>query len=102
MSVLSFFRELYSLDTLDTRFTHSSSTPLKAVNNGVVASKAAERDGKTQSLPADASPPRWKTLEFYVYLLVFLFCVPQMYWAVVRVSQRKTGSLPHSTIRKDE
>lgn len=85
MLFLSFFRELYSLDTLDTRFTTSSSTPLKLVNED--APKPGTRDGKTQ--PADVSPPRWRTPEFYVYLVVFLVCVPQMYWAVVSVSQRK-------------
>lgn len=86
MTVPSFFRELYSLDTLDTRFTTSSSTPLKAVTaNGT---KTVERDGK--ATPADTSPPRWRTPEFYLYAVVFLFCVPQMYWAVVEVSQRKT------------
>ncbi|EXJ72636.1 uncharacterized protein A1O5_03782 [Cladophialophora psammophila CBS 110553] len=83
MTILSFFRDLYSLDTLDTRFTNSFSTPLKSVNEG--SSKPTVRDGKTQ--PADAPRPRWGTTEFYVYLVVFLFCVPQMYWAVVSVSQ---------------
>ncbi|KIX93410.1 uncharacterized protein Z520_10829 [Fonsecaea multimorphosa CBS 102226] len=83
MTVLSDLRELYSLNTLDTRFTNSSSTPLKSANG--VPSKQAVRDGKTQ--PADASPPRWRTTEFYIYLVIFLFCVPQMYWAVVSVSQ---------------
>ncbi|KAK5216713.1 glycerol transporter [Exophiala xenobiotica] len=83
MTVASFFRELYSLNTLDTRFTNSSSTPLRTVNE--TTSKPAERDGK--ATPADVSPPRWWTPEFYFYVLVFLFCVPQMYWAVVEVSQ---------------
>jgi hypothetical protein len=85
MTVASFFRELYSLNTLDTRFTNSSSTPLRTVNE--TTSKPAEIDGK--ATPADVSPLRWRTPEFYFYVLVFLFCVPQMYWAVVEVSQRK-------------
>ncbi|KIV80206.1 hypothetical protein PV11_07725 [Exophiala sideris] len=83
MTVLSFFREVYSLDTLDTRFTTASSTPLKVATEN--SSRTVERDGK--ATPADTSPPRWRTPEFYVYLLVFLFCVPQMYWVVVQVSQ---------------
>lgn len=87
MTIPSFFRELYSLDTLDTRFTNSSSTPLKAVNN---APKAGERAGK--STPVAVSPPRWRTPEFYFYALVFLVCVPQMYWAVASVSQRTQTS----------
>jgi len=85
MKILAFFRELYSLDILDTRFTHSASTPLKSGNEGT--SKAGQRDGKP--LPTDISPPRWRTPEFYFYTLIFMVCVPQMYWAVVTVSQRK-------------
>ncbi|EHY57874.1 Membrane-bound O-acyltransferase GUP1 [Exophiala dermatitidis] len=89
MTVASFFRELYSLDTLDTRFTTSSSTPLKAIEEH--PRKPVERDGK--AVPTDVFPPQWRTPEFYFYALVFLFCVPQMYWAVVEVSQRKIGRL---------
>ncbi|EXJ64095.1 hypothetical protein A1O7_00431 [Cladophialophora yegresii CBS 114405] len=84
MTILTFVRELYSLDTLDTRFTPSS-TPQKSVNED--SSKHGTRDGKAQTQPAEASPPRWRTPEFYLYLVVFLVCVPQMYWAVVSVSQ---------------
>jgi hypothetical protein len=95
MTVLSFLRELYSLDTLDTRFTHSS-TPPKPVNEH--APKQGARDGKTQTQPTDASPPRWRTPEFYVYLVVFLVCVPQMYWAVVSVSQRRFEQTRRGTL----
>ncbi|EXJ95348.1 hypothetical protein A1O1_00468 [Capronia coronata CBS 617.96] len=83
MGASSLLRELYSLDTLDTRFTTSSSVPLKSVDEN--SHKSVEREGK--ALPTDVSPPRWRTPEFYFYTLVFLFCVPQMYWAVVEVSQ---------------
>lgn len=84
MTFLSFFRELYSLDTLDTRFTTSSQTPLKSA-----AEDSAKTADETPSLraPVGASPPRWKTPEFFLYLLVFLYCVPSMYLAVVAVSQ---------------
>ncbi|KAK5400786.1 glycerol transporter [Exophiala xenobiotica] len=91
MTLASFFRELYSLETLDTRFTNSPSTPLKAVNENT--SKPGERD--RQVTPADLSPSRWKTPEFYFYAFVFLFCVPQMYWAVVEVSQRKEQQMSY-------
>jgi protein-cysteine N-palmitoyltransferase HHAT len=93
MTILNSLRELYSLDTLDTRFTTPSSTPPTLLKEGT-PSKPGTRDGKTQQAP-DVSPPRWKTPEFFVYLLVFLFCVPQMYWAVVSVSQRKSRSWQH-------
>jgi protein-cysteine N-palmitoyltransferase HHAT len=88
MTILSFFRDLYSLDTLDTRFTTSSQTPLKtAAKDSAKTTSAEDSSSSRPTLPAGASPPRWQTPEFYVYLLVFLFCVPNMYLAVVAVSQ---------------
>ncbi|KIW45137.1 uncharacterized protein PV06_03549 [Exophiala oligosperma] len=86
MTIASFFKELYSLDILDTRFTTSSSTSLKHVNGNASNKATVEKDGKP-STPTDISPSKWRTPEFYFYALVFLFCVPQMYWAVVEVSQ---------------
>ena len=86
MTILSFFRELYSLDTLDTRFTTSASTPLKVASDNS-AKTATEDDKPPSQLPTGASPSRWNTPEFYFYLLVFIFCIPNMYWSVVEVSQ---------------
>ena len=86
MGVVQLFHELYSLDTLDTRFTTSSSTPLKIAEDKS-ARTTTEDDKPASQLPAGASPPKWKTPEFFFYLLVFLFCVPNMYLAVVQVSQ---------------
>lgn len=91
MTVLSFLRQLYSLDTLDTRFSVSSRTPPKVDDSEPV--KPGQKDVKsTTSLPAGASPSKWNTAEFYLYGLVFVVCVPQMYWAVVQVSQREQAS----------
>lgn len=86
MTPLSFLRNLYSLDTLDTRFTTSSKTPSKDASEH--SAKAVERDVKTQSqLPAGAQPSKWNTPEFYFYALVFILAVPNMYKAVWDVSQ---------------
>ena len=86
MTIISFFRELYSLDTLDTRFTTSASTPLKVASDDS-AKRTLQDDKPASQLPAGASPAKWNTPEFYLYLLVFMFCVPNMYWSVVGVSQ---------------
>lgn len=95
MTVLSFLREVYSLDTLDTRFTNSTSSPPKTANEN--GAKAVERGGK--NVPADVSPSRWRTPEYYFYILVVACSVPQMYWSVVSVSQRKVfEQLPTSVI----
>ena len=87
MGVLSFFRQLYSLDTLDTRFTTSATTPLNFASEDS-SKKTDSTEGKSKSeLPAGASPSRWNTPEFYLYALVFILVVPQMYKAVWDVSQ---------------
>ena len=86
MTILSFFRELYSLDTLDTRFTTSAHTPLKVAADE--SAKTTTNDGTVSSrAPPGTSTSRWRTPEFALYLLVFLFCVPKMYLSVVEVSQ---------------
>ena len=91
MTVLSLVRELYSLDTLDTRFTTSSRTPPKATRDEVREVSVQKGDEST-NLPQGASRPKWNTVEFYFYGLVFLVCVPQMYKAVVDISQRMGSS----------
>ena len=95
MAVLSFFRQLYSLDTLDTRFTTSATTPLKVASEDSLK-KTDSTEGKSKSeLPAGASPSRWNTPEFYFYALVFILVVPQMYKAVWDVSQPTHPNWPN-------
>ncbi|KAI1338845.1 MBOAT family protein [Xylariaceae sp. FL0016] len=87
MGVLSFFRNIYDLDTLDTRFTNPSSTPYKTVieaRDDVVASK--ERAAKWNS-QASASPSRWKTPEFIPYLLVVGWVIPYMLYVAYDASR---------------
>lgn len=86
MTIVSFFRDLYSLDTLDTRFTTSLQTPLKIAADESAKTTTQEGD-KSSKAPTGTSPPRWRTPEFFIYFLVFAVCVPQMYLAVVQVSQ---------------
>ncbi|KAI1772640.1 MBOAT-domain-containing protein [Hypoxylon cercidicola] len=84
MGVFSFLRATYDLDTLDTRFTNSSSTPYKTVieaRNDATASK--ERAAKWNS---KGQPSRWNTPEFYLYYLVILLVVPYMFWVAYEVS----------------
>ncbi|PYI12757.1 putative glycerol:H+ symporter [Aspergillus sclerotiicarbonarius CBS 121057] len=83
-SVLSWFRRLYSLDTLDTRLTVSSTTPPKAAAD---TRPASARDARAQAIARNASPPKWQTPEFYVYYIVFLIAVPLMFITAIGVSQ---------------
>ncbi|KAI1484432.1 MBOAT family protein [Biscogniauxia mediterranea] len=85
MGLLSFFRSIYDLDTLDTRFTNPSSTPYKAVieaRDDAFASK--ERASKWNSR---APPPKWNTPEFYLYYLILAFVIPYMFWVAYDASR---------------
>lgn len=92
MGALSFFKSLYHLDTLDTRFTNSSSTPYKTVvesRGDATASKerAARFSGTT-------SPSRWKTPEFILYYVLLSIIIPSMFWTAYNASKRKA---PHQS-----
>jgi hypothetical protein len=80
---LGFISSLYDLDTLDTRFTTPSSVPYRVAND------KREDDDKVADKRAD--PPKWKSLEFYLYYLVFLTVVPYMFWVAYDVSRRRSS-----------
>lgn len=86
MSPLSFFRSIYTLDTLDTRF----STPSTASYRTVIDSRAdpLAKDEQKERIASRASPSKWKTPEFFLYYLVFAICVPLMCWIPYTVSRR--------------
>ncbi|KAH6656950.1 putative glycerol: H+ symporter [Truncatella angustata] len=85
MGALSFLGSVYDLDTLDTRFTNSSTTPYKTViesRGDPTASKerAARFSGKAQ-------PSKWRTPEYFLYYLVCIVCVPLMFWTAYTASR---------------
>jgi protein-cysteine N-palmitoyltransferase HHAT len=90
MEAIHFFRKLYSLDTLDTRLTTSTHTPLTAASNESEEKSTSERGVETNAanLPPGVLPSKWRTPEFYFYYAVFLFVIPQMFRSVMNVSQR--------------
>ncbi|KAJ9318604.1 hypothetical protein DTO271D3_1266 [Paecilomyces variotii] len=88
MKFLYWLRRLYSLDTLDTRFTASATTSLKAAPDTRTAeASTGDKNNRTSSLPNGASPPKWKTPEFFVYYLFFITLVPLMFKTVIDISQ---------------
>lgn len=99
MSLFSYLRSIYQLDTLDTRFTNSSTTPYKSALNTQIdpASGKSSRDGPVQGVPVKldsnglplAQPSKWKTPEFYFYYFIFLTIVPYMFWVPYTVSRRE-------------
>ncbi|PYH85051.1 glycerol:H+ symporter [Aspergillus uvarum CBS 121591] len=86
LSLLAWFRRLYSLDTLDTRFTASATTPAKVA--AADARPASTKDPRSAAIARNASPSRWSTFEFYIYYIVFLIAVPLMFTTVIAVSQK--------------
>ena len=88
-------KALFSLDTLDTRFTVSAKTPIQAakVEHGTdpsrpaIARSDAEPD---RSVQAKARPSKWRTNEYYFYYAVFLGMVPVMFWVPYNVSKGKS------------
>lgn len=85
LSLLAWFRRLYSLDTLDTRFTVPANTPIKLAAEDTRSGPA--KDARSNAVASGASPSKWGTLEFYVYYVVFLIAIPLMFKTVVDVSQ---------------
>jgi hypothetical protein len=88
---LRMFRQLYSLDTLDTRFIVPATAPPKE------ALREAELDpvgplpvqngrGTSKDFGENLHRPKWNTREFYFYYLVFIVAVPLMFKSVLDVS----------------
>jgi hypothetical protein len=91
MSWLSFLKKLYSLDTLDTRFTTSTKTPHKITTGDSIAdsklpAQEVLQSGKNQP-PSGTQPSKWNTPEFYFYYLCFLTIPIFMVKAVYDISQ---------------
>ena len=99
MALLHYARRLYSLDTLDTRFTSSAKTspstsytqidPAKPSGSEDSGAKRRDNGTKATAHAEGLSPPLWRTPEFYFYYFVFIVCVPLMFKAVYDVSTRE-------------
>ena len=97
MNLLHYAARLYSLDTLDTRFTNSSKTPPSHIDPARSSSpdEATHKKGKSGAgeLAKGASPSRWRSPEFIYHGLVFLIVVPLMFKTAYDVSKRKRAYL---------
>lgn len=97
---MSFYwlKRMYSLDTLDTRFTTSSSTPLEKTStehgvNEKKAPSAASTDVAASTIQG-VPPSRWNTWEYYFYYLVFIIMVPLMFKVPYEVSKASDPQYP--------
>ncbi|KUJ24606.1 glycerol:H+ symporter-like protein [Mollisia scopiformis] len=97
MSIFSYVRSIYALDTIDTRFTSSSSTPYRATIDArnEFPNAYSKRDDSVPGAGVKtdysgrpiAQPSKWKTPEFYFYYVVFIITVPYMFWVAYDVSR---------------
>jgi hypothetical protein len=97
MSLFSYLRSIYQLETLDTRFTNSSTTPYKRpVPSQIDPAYPKSSQDLPQGVPVKldsngrpiAQPSKWNTPEFYFYYFVFVTIVPYMFWVAYDVSRR--------------
>ncbi|KAM5355179.1 hypothetical protein ACJ41O_001825 [Fusarium nematophilum] len=86
MALLSFFRSVYDHDTLDTRFTTSSSVPYQTVIDAR-SDPALKKESAPTKERSKTQPSKWNTPEFYLYYLVFVVAVPYMFWIAYDVSR---------------
>lgn len=83
-ALLSWLRRLYSLDTLDTRFTSTATTP---ANTAADTRPPSAKDARANVIAQSAPAPLWRTPEFFVYYLFFITLVPLMFKTVVDASK---------------
>ena len=89
---LKFIRQLYSLDTLDTRFIVPATAPPKEALEDAKLDPAGPiptKDGRdgTKRSDNDIQRPRWNTPEFYFYYVAIITSVFFMFKSVLDVSK---------------
>ena len=89
---LKFIRQLYALDTLDTRFIIPATAPPKEALEDAKLDPAGPipvKDGRegTKRADSDTQPPRWNTPEFYFYYVAIATSVYFMFKSVLDVSK---------------
>ncbi len=85
-------RQLYSLDTLDTRFVVPATAPPKEALEEAQADPAKplpdqSRRSRSANPAESAQPSLWNTPEFYFYYVIFITFIPLMIKSVYDVSQ---------------
>ncbi|KAJ5328112.1 hypothetical protein N7452_008502 [Penicillium brevicompactum] len=79
-SIFAWLRRVYSLDTLDTRFTSTAITPN-------ADTRRPAKDARANAIAQGASPSLWRTPEFFIYYVFFIVLVPLMFKTVVDASK---------------
>ena len=89
MAFVEYLKKLYSLDTLDTRFTDTSKTH-SGQTKGDVQGQIDPAKLVSKEAESNATPPsRWGSTEFYVYYVFFILVIPMMFKVSYDVSKCK-------------
>ncbi|KAA8912337.1 glycerol:H+ symporter [Sphaerosporella brunnea] len=98
MALLSFFRSVYSLDTLDYRITanttRSSSPPKNRPLPSLAGPSSASESPASRKAREEAAPSKWKTPEFFFYYFVVVTIVPLMFKTAFDVSKESHPNFP--------
>ena len=92
---LAYFRQLYSLDTLDTRFVVPATSPPKEALQEAKADPVnpyPTSNGKHKA-GEHVQPPRWRTNEFYFYYLSISASIFFMFKLVIDCSKGPSTAL---------
>lgn len=85
MAFFQHLRNIYTLDALDTRFTTSSTTPLRIASD---PKSSARKQNASQTLRGpQPQPSKWLTPEYLVYWGFVIVCVPLMFYTAYDVSK---------------
>lgn len=87
MGIFSYLRQVYGLDTLDTRFTSQTTVPYQTVIDQ--RSDPSLRNEAADKIRSRSQPSKWSTPEFYLYFVVIAAAVQYMFWIAYDVSSRK-------------
>lgn len=87
MGLLSLVRNVYDLDTLDTRFTSSTSVPYQTTIDARSDPAASKESSK--KVQGATQPPKWHTLEFKYHYVIIAYAVVSMFWVAYGVSTRR-------------
>ncbi|KAF1920522.1 glycerol:H+ symporter [Ampelomyces quisqualis] len=96
---LRFFRQLYSLDTLDTRFVvPATATPKEALRDAELDPAGPlptqHRSSRHTGAESEVHPSRWNTTEFYIYYLSISASIFIMFKLVLDVSKKSHPTYP--------
>ena len=96
MTVFSFLKSLYNLDTLDTRFTTESSVPYKTIVESRNDPEATRE--RIAKYSARAQPSKFKTPEFFLYYGLLSFIIPYMFYIAYDASKRTIPEPAHTRL----